>query len=266
MRRRIRVIGGITAGALAVTSLAAAAQLDERSKDFRVNSTSPNSRVVNCEAGDEAVAGGFFGDLRESRVIPRTFKLKGERKVLLRSDNIAGGTTGDASVHAYCADRFPDIDKQTKRRRLTPRDDRITARCPGDTRAISGGFKAAPGGPVPVESRRIGDDRWRLRFSLDGRPGRATGFAYCATLLGTITNVRRTETLQSGAIRSVTARCPSGTDLLSGGFRGQNSAGAAKITIVGGSRRAGTKNWRASGQGASSNPSKLSAFAYCHSR
>jgi hypothetical protein len=251
----------IAVAAVAVAAgMAGAAPLQAVSKDFTVSSSAPKARTVGCFEGD-VMSGGFFGDLSGSRVIARTIRLTRTGRVRLRANNISSPSTGEASVHVYCANRFPDLVTRSRSRKLTPRDNAITVRCPGNSDAVWGGFRIPDAGPLPSESRRVHGDWWRVSFSLEGS-SQATAFAHCAKLKRRVSSERRTEVLPGGSTGAARARCPRGSKLISGGYRGQHRIAASKTTIVGGSEIAAGK-WRAYGQAATVNDSKLTAFAYC---
>jgi hypothetical protein len=104
-------------------------------------------------------------------------------------------------------------------------------------------------------------DRWRVAFSTEGT-SQATAFACCAKLRRSVSSERTTKVLPGGSTGVARARCSPGTKLIAGGYRGQRAVAPSKTTIVGGSEMAAGK-WRAYGQAATVNDSKLTAFAYC---
>jgi hypothetical protein len=101
-----------------------------------------------------------------------------------------------------------------------------TATCPAGTTAIGGGFNLPLPADMslwnPLDNERVGSTQWRAAgIAIPGSGGKLTltTEAYCAKLRGIVTAVPAvaTVTLASPDVTSI-APCPSGTQLLSGGF------------------------------------------------
>ena len=73
---------------------------------------------------------------------------------------------------------------------------------------------------------------------------------------------RKTVFVKSGQIKSVTARCPGKTVLVSGGFQRTNSGPRGGTTVTE-SRAVGPKAWRVTGTGFGLFGGELTAMAYC---
>jgi hypothetical protein len=149
-----------------------------------------------------------------------------------------------------------------------------TAKCPKGSEAVSGGF-AAPGfdptydgrSILPFTSRRVGDRRWKTRghnFSESGMPGRLISFAYCDTHQPGLKTRSKIASLPSGSPGSATARCPHGTEAVSGGFRSPDAAGGERQVFGVASKRVGDRKWKVFAyNNDDSHRQRLVAFAEC---
>jgi hypothetical protein len=122
-----------------------------------------------------------------------------------------------------------------------------TARCPGKTKAVAGGYTTTlpsiPSHWLNVhESQRIGQNQWRVSgaeyfpFASDA----LTAYVYCEPLKTRVRSVSVNAPLTTTAhtSTSVLALCPSGTRALSGGFitpasNGADASYVSRSTVVG---------------------------------
>jgi hypothetical protein len=147
-----------------------------------------------------------------------------------------------------------------------------TAACPGKTKAIGGGFAtSAPQLPTHwldvYESRRVGDDRWRVSGVEYFAGGDSlTAYVYCEALNPKAKIKTATATAPLGALNAATtafATCPKRTKAFSGGFASP-PATATDASYV--SRATGTSGtgWVVDAtnlEGAA--PREVTAYAYC---
>jgi hypothetical protein len=140
------------------------------------------------------------------------------------------------------------------------------ASCPNGTVPVSSGYSVAgfttvQGGIVPFTSLRTATGA-----STEGRnvspsvTGTLTTYAYCDTVARSIVTRESHAGLPIDKSRTVTASCPSGTTILSGGYKvtnGPHSSGAAYRSrkVAGG--------WQAAGYNGGPGQSTLRVFAYC---
>jgi hypothetical protein len=120
---------------------------------------------------------------------------------------------------------------------------------------ISGGFDAVEGNPAPV-SRALGNRAWLVR-TFDSS---FTGYAYCSKTMRAShahNSVDVTDTVNT----SVDATCPSGTRVVSGGYRMANPGGQSNSPIYS-TFASGQRKWSILAL-LSDVPNSLKAFAYC---
>jgi hypothetical protein len=153
-----------------------------------------------------------------------------------------------------------------------------TATCPRRTNAISGGFEGEqdlddPMSPAiaPIGSNRNGKRGWEARgFSRSAFPGELTTYAYCRTeKVKSESTVVTLDPSPPGPVadtESLTAKCPRGTNVVSGGFDNPDSfsmgsSGALVFTYQ--SLRQGKRKWLVSGSNVSNEETTFEAFVYC---
>jgi hypothetical protein len=151
--------------------------------------------------------------------------------------------------------------------------DSVTAKCKRGTKAVAGGFESDidPAGPdttliIPYMSRAEGGRKWSSA-SLDfgDSPGELTSFAYCRDQ-----KVKRRSseaTLSEEETETVTARCPRGTKVASGGFDNPeffNGPGGTLIFPFE-SMKTGKREWSVSARNFG-DPGQLVAQVNCHER
>ena len=154
---------------------------------------------------------------------------------------------------------------------------RLETICPGGKFPVGGGMTVSPPtssdgtGIYPHSYERLGAQRgWHISVvflpGMGGGPAAArdvTVQALCG--LGVIPATptpHRTVYLRPGETKSVTARCPGGQSLVSGGFQRTDfrSDGGDYVTQ---SRAVGTKAWTVSGRAYGTGSGELTAIAYC---
>jgi hypothetical protein len=153
------------------------------------------------------------------------------------------------------------------------------ATCPGNTVAAGGGFfgsvvsspTTALRLPWVTQSVRVGDNQWRTRalalFGNASTPQDLTTEVYCIPRRGTIAEVATTTTIGGGNADAVSlsAACPPGSRLLSGGFTGSQGTTPLFTAAPTESAPAGdTWSLRMSRSGAAGSPSSVTAHAYCY--
>jgi len=153
---------------------------------------------------------------------------------------------------------------------------RLEVLCPRGTEPVGGGMSQSPGvgsdgeGIYPHSYERLGA---QLGFHvsvvvLDPSPGQTTSREVTVQVVcgrGVVPATptpHKTVWIRSGQTKSVTARCPKGQFLVSGGFQRTNfrSDGGDYITE---SRAAGPKAWTVSGAAYGTGQGELTAIAYC---
>jgi hypothetical protein len=162
--------------------------------------------------------------------------------------------------------------------RMNTRDtvDRTEVRCPGGRFPLGGGMAIGtpPGsdgeGIYPHSYERLGAQRgWHVTaVMIDPSPAstathNAAVQVLCARgITGQAIGPRKTVFLKSGQTKSVTARCPAKTVLVSGGFQRTNfrTPGGDYITE---SRAVGKKAWRVTGTAFGEFGGEITAMAYC---
>jgi hypothetical protein len=148
--------------------------------------------------------------------------------------------------------------------------DDVTAKCKKGTKAVSGGFDTDIdlSGPTPVilpyMSRAEGGRKWTSAGFNSGQPGELTSFAYCRDQ-----KVKRSsdeETLSGGETETMTARCPQGTKVASGGFDNPDFGPSGSAILPGVSKKTGKREWTVSGTNLAGDSGDLVAQVNCHER
>jgi hypothetical protein len=158
---------------------------------------------------------------------------------------------------------------------------RLTASCAAGAAPLGGGMITSPSvggggdGVYPHSYERLGVQRgWHISATLSDptpdqtTPRRVTVQAVCASGFSTATpSPHRTVFILPGETKSVTAGCPSGQYLYSGGFQrtdfrgfGLPGGGGDYITE---SRATGPTSWRVSGHAFGAFGGELTSIAYC---
>jgi hypothetical protein len=150
--------------------------------------------------------------------------------------------------------------------------DDATAKCKRGTKAVSGGFDSDidTGGSteaiLPYTSRAEGGRKWTSAGFNLAAPGELTSFAYCRDQ--TIKRRSADEVLSGGETETVTARCPRGTKVASGGFDNPdfNVNGTNVAAFPSESKKTGKREWTVTGTELGSDPGELVAQVNCHER
>jgi hypothetical protein len=146
--------------------------------------------------------------------------------------------------------------------------DSVTAKCKKGTKAVSGGFETVndPNTPVilPYMSRAEGRRKWSSAGFNEGDPGELTSFAYCREQ-----KVKRRSsetTLAPAETETLTARCPRGSKVLSGGFDNPDFfIGGTSATVIFPfeSLKTGKREWSVSGINLGNVPGELVTQVTC---
>ena len=146
------------------------------------------------------------------------------------------------------------------------------AKCPRGSETVSGGFHAefsaaysAPAVDV-FTSKRVGDRRWKATGGNDGAmPGTLTAFAYCDGHEPGLKERSKSKDIASGDVGSAVAKCPRGSEAVSGGYLGEFNpsmpGNGSDLAFM--SKRVGDRRWRVAAQNLGSGLGTLTAFAYC---
>jgi hypothetical protein len=266
-RTRWLVLGIVITALLSAAALAPAKgiKISQDSEDFTVGAGAVGGDEADC-GGKRAVSGGFFGEFESGGGVPAVIPLvsmrKSEPEWSSRALNIGGGS-GDATVYAYCAKKkkFPKLRQGSEDETLTaPQVFDVTAECPGNRRAISGGFEIPDSFTVVTTSMRSGRGSWTVEFRPVSSVVEVEAFVYCAK--GVKLKQRSSETsLSSGEVDTEEARCKRNQRVVSGGFD-TDSDGVNTVGIGSASRRAGKRAWEATAN-AGLDPQDLTVYAYC---
>jgi hypothetical protein len=278
--RRLAVgvlIAGVT---FALVGAIAAARIKTRSESTTIAADQIGSTTPRCPRGSEAVAGGFaspgfdpqFGD---ASIFPSVSK-RGRHRAWKTSGFNFGGATGKQVGYVYCDTHGPGLKAESDSTSVPPRSiDSATARCPGGSEAVSGGFWGY--GPldayvIPFTSKRVGDNRWKVAgFNNDpNNPEQLTAFAYCDKDEPGLNAQSARVTVPSDATRSATANCGRGKSAYSGGYAGQVNpdSGGSSLDPDGPftfkSKRTKGRDWTAAAKGVGEGSGgRLTVFAYC---
>jgi hypothetical protein len=262
----------ISLAIVALTALFSAAALVS-AKGIRINEQSENftadpigAEKADCGSG-RAVAGGFFGEFDfvggGATVNPLVSIRLSESEWRLRAADTSGGP-GAATAYAYCAkkNKFPRLREGSEEETANPGVlEGVTAECPGDRRAISGGFEIPNAFLVVTKSMRRGRGSWTVElFNATMGAVEVEAFVYCAKQLKL--KRRSSETrLSSEEIDTERARCKQTQRVVSGGFD-TDSAGTDPVGVGTASRRASKRAWEATAFAARA-PQILTTYAYC---
>jgi hypothetical protein len=257
-------------------------------------SASRSARVIERKAHEAAAVTGGFGGVRSdgrvyvlrgltncNRVV---LSLRSGRKVFvlnsLRGPVYVLGSKQNQEPQAGGAGPLRDISVASKSFVLRKPDEikRMQVICPKGTFPLGGGMTGFPPpspdgeGVYPHSYERLGVQHgFHVTATLiDRSPGttrrRATVQAICGRGLVPFSAPHRTVFVRRNSSNTVTARCPAGQSLFSGGFQRTNfttpfaSPGGNYITE---SRAIGTDAWKVSAAAAGKDGGELTAIAYC---
>jgi hypothetical protein len=148
--------------------------------------------------------------------------------------------------------------------------DDVTAKCKKGTKAVSGGFASEndPAGSgeaiLPYMSRATGGRKWTSAgVGISVVAGDLTSFAYCRDQK--IKRRSEEETLSGGETETLTARCPRGTKVASGGFENPDFVlnGDNVAIFPTESLRTGKREWTVSATNLGGDPGELLVQVNC---
>jgi hypothetical protein len=166
------------------------------------------------------------------------------------------------------------LTQESEKAQIGPtKDGTVSASCPGRSEAVSGGFSApgfdntpSHGLNLPFASRRKGDGGWKAQahnFSAMAK-GPFVSFAYCAKHPPRIHVASKSTTILAASNGSVAAKCPGGSEAVSGGFAAPRGGTKGSTLFPYESRRVGDRKWKVSAiSNDAANPHELTAFAQC---
>jgi hypothetical protein len=148
-----------------------------------------------------------------------------------------------------------------------------TTKCPKGSEAVSGGFATPHFDPgfngrsvLPLTSKRTHGRKWKTRgynFSDHGR-GKLFSFAYCDTHQPGLQVRSKHERLRAGDPGSATAKCPRGSEAVSGGFASPDATAGGAAVFAFTSKRVSHRRWKVSAYNNDQTDSqRLVAFAFC---
>jgi hypothetical protein len=261
--RRIHwlAIGVALTALLSAAALAPAKgiKISERSDDFTAAPLGEGE--ADC-GGKRAVSGGFFGELSASATtIPLVSTREGQSEWRFRAGAIGGGPA-DATAYAYCAkkNKFPKLREDSEDETLTGGLESVTAECPGNRRAISGGFEMPDQFILVTDSRRSGKRSWTVEFFPIGGTGEVEALVYCAKDVKLKARTSET-TLPTTDTETEDARCKRKERVVSGGFD-SDSDGVTTAALTATSRRDGKRAWEVTAT-AAGDPQDMTVYAYC---
>jgi hypothetical protein len=142
--------------------------------------------------------------------------------------------------------------------------------CPPGTIAVGGGFTTtfmpAGGGAIGVDnSFRSSNESWQVTGENIAGSGAVTAHAYCRRGRLPVVDVAGTAPIAGAtfAVGSATASCPSGTQLIGGGFQTTRGPNGGDIAFPFANSRTGPQTWTVSSSNNTTSPQTLTAHAYC---
>jgi hypothetical protein len=230
--------------------------------------------TASCPQTTRLMSGGFDTSLIDSHGPVVVDASAADRDTWQVAANEYGGGSDSIAALANCARGAPPERAVTATVTLDVGSPpaSVTAECPNTSEALAGGFitaydGAAREGDIVYESRRSGDDGWRVSaaHTVGGGPTELTAVAYCAHAPDL---VARSHTVQVAAgpepVRS-DATCPTGAFAVSGGF--ESSVEVGQFTVMAfpvASRPGDVGTWSAAGvYPGLGGPFDFTAYAYC---
>lgn len=167
------------------------------------------------------------------------------------------------------------LDKRQDETTLAPGElGSATAKCERGSRAVSGGFNLrgvdakGPSFPFSAGTFRGARRSWTSRAensSSSPTPATLVSFAYCSRDLPPLTvEATSSDTVPYDTAEVLRARCPRGSEVVSGGFKAPGSGGNQVAIFE--SRRVGKRTWRVTASGTSKSETRAVALAYCANR
>ncbi len=244
LRRRAWLLVALTTAALA--SLGAMDALGAFTTETDTRTASPNTvadPLASCDNGQHVHFGGFKtdngddnnpnGDPGEPRVWPAAMAPKGSdtNKLSVAGAEQMPSMTGHITAIAYCkGGAKPVIKRNTDLVLPSANNDelrKVKVSCPNGKRVIGGGWSAIAGNPSEQGAlalmglQRISNSTWQVTVTNDtGGQFAVTAVALCGKQPSPkVADVAKT--VNEGTSATATAKCPQGTSVVFGGFKGQ---------------------------------------------
>jgi hypothetical protein len=144
-----------------------------------------------------------------------------------------------------------------------------TASCPAGTQALGGGFSApftSSAGIAVIDSFRSGPQTWTVSgISQIAGSAAATAFAYCRRSAKQLADVTGTGVVPSGLqmTGSASATCPSGAQLVGGGFQSTRGPTPAAYAFPATNIGTGPSTWSVIAINNTMGAQTITAHAYC---
>jgi hypothetical protein len=272
MRRRAVLFAAVVTGALALLGAGLAIALQGGSQSFAVPAGKTREATVKCDHG-HALAGGFHVAIPGGNgpyMLPLDSTREGDDAWRLRTMN--QGKAGKATVSVYCAKAGPPLTRASSNTTIAPDEKQsIAAQCPPGAEAVAGGFGSPDARTFLIASKRTASDTWEVTFVNNSHHShRYSAFAYCDPSQPGLQTKSKTATADGNGEKfsqTVAARCPSGQNLLSGGFqidyRVDPVAERSDLGLVHASARTRGGRWRLTAFAFLGSP-EMTAYAYCH--
>lgn len=144
-----------------------------------------------------------------------------------------------------------------------------TATCPSRLQAVGGGYSApfvTTSRVAVVDSFRSGLRSWTVDGIVNNFPGAATSFVYCRRNNRTVTDVTALVSVSgtNGANATASATCPTGTQLIGGGFQSTHGPAPTALLAATTDMSVGPAVWSVTVfNNGTAAPQALTAHAYC---
>lgn len=273
----------LIAAAAFPAGMASAAKLKTRTATTPLGGAGTTaSAVATCPPRTRAVGGGFavpILNISPGGSQPVTYESRriGQRKWRASAAETANPGASVTSF-VYCRSGVPRASTKTATATVPPfpgttTQTSISARCPGRTKALSGGFAVTPTTTfltVASENRRTGGNRWLTSAWSIGGTGAVTSYAYCVP--SEAPKVRSRSGTIAGMVPAphsqLSRRCPRPLKAGAGGYSAPavftGMAANSSLPIVYESRKSGGRRWLVSGTPVfGMGPGPFSVFAYC---
>jgi hypothetical protein len=272
MYRRIGVLAAVAL--LGVTSLAFAGT---RKATTIVPSHVVGSAIAQCPKHQKVGFAGFLADGTSNGAFPAGLA-RPSKKTVQATGLALGANAGPVTAIAYCSKDAPKL-KTVSQTAVVPgaaADLTVTATCPRGWTVAFGGWASdlkydpAAGSHVYINGLFRSSSRgWTARASnhnaAGDKAGSLTSLAYCKK--GDKPKaVSQTVSLPAppGTFGSVSARCPSGKEVVAGGFTADSrQIGVDPFVQISSMQRSSKRVWTVSGFSNGDIPGNLTAIAYC---
>jgi hypothetical protein len=219
-------VGVRTLAALAVVllaGLAATAFAGIEKKNFTVHPGSTEGGAAKCSGNEVPAAGGFSLDQQTNELYPQTTYPRGPRWKV-EAYNLNGPDAYDGSAYALCLkDSTLFVRSKKQRVKDVSGQAQATAKCPGGSKAVSGGGKGPGDNAIMRGSFPAGGgESWGARYENVSTGDRIEAFAICDPSPGGTTFVEDSVTFdpprRRGLAVTASAECESGEKIVGGGF------------------------------------------------